>query len=810
MAENTPNYLLEEEENGAGFNYKVFLIKLLMRWPWILGCVLVALVGAFFYVKTLTPLYTVSSSVLIKNENKKTGGADLTDLGFVTASTQDFDNELEILQSRTMIKKVVNALDLYIQYTIPGSFRDTELYRQSPVKVWVTPEEAEQIRFAEVSMRFNQGRLESVCVKQKDEEWSQAVSKLPLVFPTPIGVFTFTAADSTQVTEAVKKVKEVKEVKEVKATVVSPTATAAEYRARLDVAATSKQTTIAQLILTDSQVSRATDFLNELVAVYNEEGNNAKNEVASKTAQFIDERIRLINAELGSTESQLANFKQKAGVVDITANATQAASEQSSYEKAFADNEVQLTLMKHLKNHIQSETNQDEVIPANIGLTNGDLTTVVERYNEMLIERKRLLRTSHEDNPAVQSLNASIEVMRNSVLAAIQTAEKGLLINRQALERQARKYAGKISDAPIQEKEYLSISRQQEIQANLYLMLLQKREENNITLASTANNARIIDEPLAGKQVFPQPAQLYMLAGVLGLALPVGVIYLLGLLHFKIETRGDIEQLTHLPIAGDIPLAAAAATNPIVIAENRNELMEEVFRSVRTNLQYFLKPEEKVMLFTSTTSSEGKSFCAGNLATSLAFMGKKVVIVGLDIRKPGLNRVFQLSRKERGITQYLADPEHTNLLELCQPATVSENLFILPGGTIPPNPTELVARQALDDAIETLKQHFDYVILDTAPIGMVTDTQLIARVADLSVYVCRSGYTAKSEFKLVNDLKNENKLPHPCILLNGIDLSKRETGSYYGYGKYGKYGHYGYGKKYGYGYGYGYGDAEKK
>ena len=198
MAENTPNYLLEEEENGAGFNYKVFLIKLLMHWPWILGCALVALVGAFFYVKTLTPLYTVSSSVLIKNESKKTGGADLTDLGFVTASTQDFDNELEILQSRTMIKKVVNALDLYIQYTVPGSFRDTELYRQSPVKVWVTPEEAEQMGYAEAFMRFNQGQLEQVTVKQGDQEWSQAVSKLPLVFPTPIGVFTFTA-DSTRV-----------------------------------------------------------------------------------------------------------------------------------------------------------------------------------------------------------------------------------------------------------------------------------------------------------------------------------------------------------------------------------------------------------------------------------------------------------------------------------------------------------------------------------------------------------------------------------------------------------------------------------
>ena len=800
MAENTPNYLLEEEESGAGFNYKVFLIKLLMRWPWILGCVIVALVGAFFYVKTLTPLYTVSSSVLIKNESKKSGGADLTDLGFVTASTQDFDNELEILRSRTLVKKVVNAMDLYIQYRVPGSFRDTELYRKSPVKVWVTPEEAEKMGYAQASMFFNQGKLERVTVTQGNEEWTQEVSKLPLVFPTPIGVFTFSAADFALVVP--------EQMKEVVATVASPTAIAAGFRANLAIVATNRATTIAQLTQTDSQVSRAIDFLNKLIDVYNEEGNNAKNEVATKTAQFIDERIRLINAELGSTESQLASFKQKAGVVDISANASQAVSQQSTYEQEYAANEVQLTLINHLKKHILSESSNDEVIPANIGLTNGDLTTVVERYNEMLIERKRLLRTSHEDNPAVQSLNASIEVMRNSVLAAIQTAEKGLLINRQALERQAQKYAGKISDAPVQEKEYLSIARQQEIQANLYLMLLQKREENNITLASTANNARVIDEPLAGGQVFPQPAQIYMMAGVLGLALPVGIIFLLGLLHFKIETRGDIEQLTRLPIVGDIPMSPMAETNPIVIAENRNELMEEVFRSVRTNLQYLLQPEQKVILFTSTTAHEGKSFCAGNLATSLAFMGKKVVIVGLDIRKPGLNRVFQISHKERGITQYLADPKHTDLIELCQPSTLSANLFILPGGTIPPNPTELVARQALDDAIEILKQHFDYVILDTAPIGMVTDTQLIARVADLSVYVCRSGYTVKSEFKLVNDLKNENKLPHPCVLLNGIDMNKRETGSYYGYGKYGKYGHYGYGKKYGYGYGYGYGDKE--
>lgn len=802
MAEETKNYLLEEDNETSGFDYKAFFIKLLMYWPWVLGCVAVFLIGAFFYLKTLTPLYTVNSSVLIKNESKGgTSGANLEDLGFVSTSTQSFDNELEILRSRTLIKKVVTALDLYVSYSVPGLFRNTELYKQSPVKVWVTPEEAERMDYSQVKMFFRNQQLHEVLVEHEGQEWKKTVESLPAVFSTPAGVFTFSATDSTL--QTIQPVPE-----EIQATVISPNAAAASYRNRLAVSPSSKSTTIAQLTFTSSQESRGVDFLNKLVELYNEEGNNDKNEVAAKTAEFIDERIRIINKELGTTESQLASFKQRAGVVDIAADATQAAGEQANYERAYAENEVQISLVNHLKNHILNESSQYEVIPANIGLNNSDLNTVVQNYNQMLIERKRLLRTSHEDNPAVQSLNASIEVMRNSVMGAIQTAEKGLLINRQALQTQTRKYAGKVSDAPVQEKEYLSMSRQQEIQANLYLMLLQKREENNITLASTANNARVIDEPLAGGQIFPTPSQTYMIAFVLGLALPVGTIFLWGLLQFKIQTRGDVEKITHLPIVGDIPLTPETTESAIVVRENRNELMEEVFRSVRTNIQYMLQEGQKVILFTSTTSGEGKSFNAGNLACSFAFMGKKVVIVGLDIRKPGLNKVFHLSHKEAGISQYLSAPEHTDLLSLCQASTVSPNLYILPGGTIPPNPTELVARQALDDAIQQLKAHFDYVILDTAPIGMVTDTQLIARVADLSVYVCRSNYTAKSEFKLINELQQDGKLPHLCVLINGIDMNKRETGSYYGYGKYGKYGHYGYGKKYGYGYGYGYGQKK--
>lgn len=797
MTENTPNYLMEEEENTSGFDYKAFLVKLLMYWPWILGCVLVSIVAMFFYLKTITPIYTVSSSILIKENDAKKGMSSLEDLGFVTSSTQNFDNEIEILQSRTLIKKVVNSLNLYISYTTPGSFRDAEIYPHTPVQVWVTPEEAERMGHAEVAMNLQNNQLE-VNIQVGDKSYSKHFDSLPAVFPTEAGVFSFSLPKDTLATPA--------PVAKLKATITSPVSAAAAYKTALNIFPSGKMTSIAQLTLTTSNIDRGYDFLRQLVALYNSDANNDKNEVASKTAEFIDERIRIINSELGTTENELAAFKQRAGVVDITTDAGIAVSERSAYEKAYADNETQIRLVEFIKTHLENGGKELAVIPGNIGLSNDNLGTLIENYNEMLLERKRLLRTSSENNPAVINLNDGIQLLRENIRQTIRSVEQSLKITRSELERQAGKYNIKIQEAPVQEKEFLSMSRQQEIKANLYLMLLQKREENNITLASTANNARVIDEPLAGGQVSPQSSQLYMIAFILGLGIPVAIIFLLDLLHFKIETRGDIEKLTKIPVVGDIPLSSEATTSPIVIRENRNELMEEVYRSVRTNLQYLLRKDEKVILFTSTTSGEGKSFNAGNLATSFAFMGKKVVIVGLDIRKPGLNKVFQISHKEQGITQYLANPEDTDLLRLCQPSALSPNLYILPGGTVPPNPTELVARQALDDAIALLKEHFDYVLLDTAPIGMVTDTQLIARVADLSVYVCRSGYTNKSDFRLINELEKEQKLQRPCILLNGIDMDKRHTGSYYGYGKYGKYGsRYGYGKKYGYGYGYGYG-----
>lgn len=792
---------LVQAENEKPIDYKAILFEYLMYWPWFVTCLIICLAGAWCYLRYQVPVYNVNATVLIKQGDKnKAGGQNaslvaMQDLGMLSMAS-NFDNEVEILQSRTLLKKVVNTLNLNITYKEKRNFGyPIQLYKDTPVQVWISPEEADKLPSAlQVKLTCTpDGKVQADALYQqegKEQTVSKSFNQLPGVLVTPVGTLTLSPKDSTTV----------KESRTVYATVITPTAAAASCKARLSAEPTSKFTTIVRLNYNDTHIGRGKDFLNTLVALYNSDANDDKNEVASRTAEFIDGRIQIINQELGTTESELASYKQKAGLTDLSSDAQLALQGNAEYEQKRADNATQLRLVQFLKEYIDNPSNQMEVIPANIGLADNALTKVVEQYNEMLTERKRLLRTSSENNPAVVNLDTSIEATRKNVQASVNSVLKGLEITRNDLESQARKFEGKISNAPTQEKELLSITRQQEIKASLYLMLLQKREENAITLAATANNGRMVEEPLLGGPVSPNSKTYYLLALILGIGIPVGGIFLRNLLRFKIESRADVEKITDVPVVGDVPMVDTKG-NPIVVHENQNELMEEVFRSVRTNIQYMLQEGQKVILFTSTSSGEGKSFTAGNLACSFAFMGKKTVIVGLDIRKPGLNKVFQISHKEKGITQYLADPEHTDLLSLCQPSTISANLYILPGGTVPPNPTELVARKTLDKAVEILKANFDYVILDTAPIGMVTDTQLIARIADLSVYVCRAGYTHKTHYELINELKKDHKLPNLCTLINCIDMNQRKNGYYYGYGKYGKYGKYGYGKKYGYGYG---------
>ena len=794
--ENNMNELDEEK-----VNYQELLFRYVIHWPWFVASVLICLIGAWGYLYFQIPVYQVSASIIIKDDKKggNSGSADLENLGLggVITSAQSIDNEIEVLRSKTILKEVVNNLELYITYYDEDEFPRQEMYKTSPVVVNLTAQEADKLpNAALIDMKLASDGGLDVNLKVGLNEYNKRFDKLPAVFPTNVGTFGFTLRDSL----SNGQVEGQKDVRHISAVVSQPFGVAKGYQWALTIAPTSKATSVATVSLVNTNIRRGQDFINKLMEMYNRNTNNDKNEVAEKTREFINERIKIIDEELGNTEEKLETFKRNAGLTDISSDAQLAVSGNAEYEKKRVENGTQINLVRDLAKYINNPLNEYEVLPSNIGLTDNGLTTQLERYNELVIERKRLLRTSTENNPMIINLDMSIRAMRANVKTAIDGTLQGLLIVKADLDREASRFSRRISDAPGQERQYVSIARQQEIKAGLYLMLLQKREENAITLAATANNAKIIDEPAAeGGPVSPKPKMIYMIAFVLGVGLPIGVIFLIGLTKFKIEGRGDVEKLTRLPIVGDVPLTAEK-TGSITVFENQNNLMSETFRNVRTNLQFMLGNGQKVILVTSTVSGEGKSFISANLAVSLSLLGKKVVIVGLDIRKPGLNKVFNIARKEQGITQYLSNSEK-NLMDLVQASDVSKSLYILPGGTVPPNPTELLARDGLDKAIETLKKNFDYVILDTAPVGMVTDTLLIGRVADLSVYVCRADYTRKAEFTLINELAENNKLPNLCTVINGLDLQQKKYGYYYGYGKYGKY--YGYGKRYGYGYGYG-------
>ena len=789
------------EQSEEQVNIQELLFRYLIHWPWFVISIIICIACAWGYLRLTTPIYNISATVLIKDEKKGGGASMSSDLekmgleGFVSSSS-NVDNEIEVLRSKSLAREVVNNLGLFVTYMDEDEFPSKELYHTSPVLVSLTHQEADKLPGRmEINMILQPTGALGVQITVGEKEYRKQFDKLPAVFPTDEGTVAFFANNDTL--SAVCPENITKE-RHITAFINRPFSVLKEYVNSLSIAPTSKTTSVVVISLENTNTRRGRDYINKLLEMYNINANNDKNEVAQKTAEFIDERIGIISKELGSTEQDLENFKRSAGITDLSSEAQIALTGNAEYEKKRVENQTQINLVMDLQRYMKG--NEYEVLPSNIGLQDAASAGAIDRYNQMLVERKRLLRTSTENNPTIINLDTSIRAMRTNVQATLDATLKGLQITKEDLAREASRYSRRINDAPTQERQFVSIARQQEIKSGLYLMLLQKREENAITLAATANNAKIIDEALADDNpISPKKTIVYLAALVLGVGLPVGVIYLIGLTKFKIEGRADVEKLTSLPVVGDIPLADEK-TGSIAVFENQNNLMSETFRNVRTNLQFMLENGKNVILVTSTISGEGKSFISANLAISLSLLGKKVVIVGLDIRKPGLNKVFNIPKKEHGITQYLTNTT-ANLMDFVQPSDIIKNLFILPGGTVPPNPTELLARGGLEKAIETLKANFDYVILDTAPVGMVTDTLLIGRVADLSVYVCRADYTHKAEFTLINELAENNKLPNLCIAVNGLDLNSRKYGYYYGYGKYGKY--YGYGKRYGYGYGYG-------
>lgn len=803
-----------ENDEQSWFSFQNIFATLILNWQWFLLTMFIFLCGAFIYLRYTTPTYSVSARVLIKEDKNSRRSntnmlASMQDLGFMTNSV-GLENEMEILQSNLLLRDAVMDMKLYVEYFHKGYVKRGLVYGTQPINVdldSVSLNTLDQLLLDEThSMELSITRKNQDIIVtgtlfnngKSSGSFTKEIKKLPATCLTEYGRLTFTKnmvakADSLEGTWIVS--------------IVPPMSVARKYLSAMSVAATSKQTDIAEITLKDANYKRGIDFLRALVVCYNRQANADKNEIAMLTEKFINERIEKINDELGSTESKLQNYKKANELIDLQMDATQSLQMTNQYSTKLTEATSQIQLLDYLREFVENPANQYNIIPSNVGMTDAASMALITNYNQCVQERNRFLQTASSHAPQVQTLTATLDQLQTSIHSALTQARRTAEIKRKSIQDEYIKYQNRIGRSPEQERVLTEIGRQQDVRSGLYLMLLQKREENSISLAATVDKGKLIDNPQFDGLVSPKRAIILLAALVLGFALPLCVLFLLSFFRYRIEGRDDVMKLTSLPIVADVPVASDSVktTAGIVVQANKNNQIDEIFRSLRTNIQFMMKENEKVILFTSSTSGEGKTFLAANLAVSFALLGKKVILCGLDIRKPALGKLFNLSDRKIGATALLVKNSVTveDVRSQVCASGVNDNLDLLLAGPTPPNPTELLARQNLEDTIEILKQQYDYIILDTAPVGLVSDTLQIAKFTNVSCYVCRADYTPKANVGVVNGLTKENKLPNTCIILNGVDMSKKKYGYYYGYGKYGKYGRYGY-SRYGYGkYGYG-------
>ncbi len=806
----TNEEVLESQQGIGGVDWLQLLDRVLANWYWIVICAVISLGAAWLYLKKTPNVYQVQSSVLIKDDSNdvfkdQSMMSSRAAFSSVISMTNNFSTEMDILRSRTLIKKVVESLDLYVSLTRTDQFCPMSLYEDAPIKMWMTPEQAQEMGGGSFNIQLHQngslsieGSYGASTAKFGTIQLNPTTFKtMPALINTKYGPISITRVDSVPL----------KEDMIISASILPPTVAASMYKGSLGVEQSNKESFIASLTFSDTKPLRGIHFINRLVQAYNEDANEDKNQTAEKTAAFINNRIILISNELGNTENTMAGFKRSAGLTNLESDNQQALTGRTRYQESIAESETRLRMIQFMKEHVKNNVKKNEVFPTSIGIANDNgLANLINEYNKAVIERNRMVLNATDKNSVIANADIQLQSMRDNILMTLTSLENGAHITRQRLEQEYGKFASNISQAPEAEKQYLSISRQRDFQSQLYLLLLQKREENAIKLAATANNGRIIESPEAGGAIAPRRGMIKLVALFLGMLFPVVIIYLRMLLAVKVSSHDDVKRISTLPLIGDIPLDKNNnGERRIVVHENTNEIMDEAFRSLRTNIQFMLRSaEKKVIMFTSALSGEGKSTVACNLAASYAFLGMKVVVVGLDIRRPGLNKVFKFSTRLPGISQYLADPDNTDLLSLAITSDVSANLHVIPGGIIPPNPTELVSQDSLEKAIDILRTNYDMIILDTAPVGVVSDSQVISRVADMTIVVVRADYTYKSSVAMIDDMAANKILPNVGLTFNALDFSKKKGYGYRGYG-YSRYGYRRYGYNYGYSYGYGYG-----
>ena len=751
--------------------------KFLKYWPWFLICVMVTVGAGYTYLRYTTPIYSASATIIINEENANGSGSEMSayeNLGFISGlSTNSLEKELAILRSRRLMKDVVKTLNIHIRYFMEGNIREIEVYKNHPFNLKV--------------LKFDDDKLKSLGGAKyafrpiKDSYFSVRNLKNEKSFIAKAGVpFSLDFAEVVLVTNS-----NFKELPEITIKFSNIEKEAIKYRNKVQLIQGGKSSNVIELALQDPVKQKAKEIIDQLIYEFNRDAIDDKNLIARNTASFINDRLDIINAELESVETGKEEFKEDNRLTDINAESQMFIQNASEYNRKLQEVGTQMELSQAVLEYISSSSGSD-LLPANLGIQEGGINQQINEYNDLILERNRILVSSTNENPVVVRLNNTLRQIKGNIVQGLQGMRTNLQISQGEMKRQAYSIGSRIMAVPSQEREYRGIERQQNIKEALYLFLLQKREENSLALAITAPKAKIVDQAYsAGNRIYPVPRNILLGSIILGLFVPFSIIYLKDILDNKVRNRKDLELLeSTIPFVGEIP--KVRAKEHFTIQQNDRSVLAESFRILVTNMQFLLskaahKDKGAVIFVTSTIKGEGKTFTSINLGITYANKGKKVLILGGDLRSPKLQPFKPKDSQKLGVSDYISN-EKLDLQDLIGNSIFSEHLDILSSGSIPPNPSELLGSKRMEVLISEIQLKYDYIIVDTAPAMLVADTFSLNKYADVILYVVRAGFTNKNLIEFVSDANEAGTLDNLGFVLNNVDITNLGYGNKYGYG----------------------------
>lgn len=759
----------------SGFNLKELVFKYLKHWYWFVLCFVISTLIGYVSLRYSVPLYDVTSTIVISQEDNlsEAGLSTFKDLGL--GQTEDeIENEIQILKSKTLIKKVVKKLNLNVQYFYKGRVLDIEEYRKPIIKLNFVDDIV-----SEKSGIFNIKIDSNTSFSFLDENGNTLSShNFRVPTKTDLGDVVVTT-NLIDVSNFVGKIIKVK--------VLSERSLVDSYRARLNVLVVGQYSSVLQVSLRDPIILRAEQFIDNLIEEYSIREVNNKNETSKKTAEFINDRLVEISQNLSNVDSEAAKYMSKFNISDnIDGESSRLAEVSADNNREITNYETQNLLIQSTIDYINGQESKNNLIPSNLSIDNSAITNDIGTYNFLVLRRKRLLKTSSEENPVIVKIDDELKGLREVLFQNLERLKNQVTIKLNSFKEKRREIRGKLSQAPEKQKNLREIAREQGVTENLYLYLLQKKEEADITSHITIANSRVIDKasPVSLLPVAPNKKSTYLISSLLGFLIPFIFIYVRDLLNTNIKSRKDIENLISAPIIGSIP--KEKSNEKIVISKTNSSPISEAFRILRSNLDFLLKGIEKdkgkIIFVTSSISGEGKTFISSNIAKSLTIIGKKVAYVGADLRLPKFHEIFNLpeGKNTTGFTNFIIDSS-IEIEDIIHKENSDDKLYIVPPGLIPPNPSELLIDDRVKVMFEYLEQHFDYILVDTAPISLVTDTLLISQFADLTIHVVKENYSDKRLLSIPLEYSKEGRLINLSMLLNYA--SSNMSGAYgYGYG----------------------------